>query len=619
MTAMRALLAFSLVLLFAVPLFASAVELPVDKDVCRSNRLSIEKGEVRLTNTEPATYKKCTELKGKNATNAQLEGAKLCGVVAFPNVAGKSCPDISKCDPKYKDKLAACMNDVGLSALGGALQEAAEHIGTGQPLPQSVQDALKGAGLTEEEIDDISNNVADADKLKDLGKAIETGDADKIDKALSGLGLSEETLRSLKDNAARLSDPDRFASAFTEKELQEYRGTVEETFPGPQPLVLDATGQPSAPLLPGNKIDPTVLGSIAADAQRRVCSTVRGACYVTTQAQFATMMNETPGNVRLYGDGGRSTSLAQVYQPTANGLLNTYRQVYGEEYMLNKVDIRDTSLNPEWIASQSLRMQALVLQQKGDATGGNYARMLSAYNGGGYAAAVYGSKALNNTYLLQNGNASGYWQAAYSAATEAVTNGPTITNLTQNLPVGGQYSASPFGNVNPFGGYSNNRSAGTYQSPFSNTLPVGYSQSSYGGSYGGGVSSGGGTSYPQQQQQPQQPISQTILQQGNVQADGGVPQALQAVASIIAQPREVARGNPVIVSWSSVGTNPSAPCEVFLRSGTGTSSIARGNEGSQKVPTSGAATVPIVWGFTLQCTALSGMQLIQQATSVSIK
>ena len=127
---------------------------------------------------------------------------------------------------------------------------------------------------------------------------------------------------------------------------------------------------------------------------------MRGACYVTTQAQFATMMNETPGNVRLYGDGGRSTSLAQVYQPTANGLLNTYRQVYGEEYMLNKVDIRDTSLNPEWIASQSLRMQALVLQQKGDATGGNYARMLSAYNGGGYAAAVYGSKALNNTYLL---------------------------------------------------------------------------------------------------------------------------------------------------------------------------------------------------------------------------
>ena len=74
MTAMRALLAFSLVLLFAVPLFVSAVELPVDKDVCRSNRLSIEKGEVRLANTEPATYKKCTELKGKNATNAQLEG-----------------------------------------------------------------------------------------------------------------------------------------------------------------------------------------------------------------------------------------------------------------------------------------------------------------------------------------------------------------------------------------------------------------------------------------------------------------------------------------------------------------------------------------------------------------
>ena len=130
------------------------------------------------------------------------------------------------------------MQDVRLSALGGALQEAAEHIGTGQPLPQSVQDALKGAGLTEEEIDDISNNVADADKLKDLGKAIETGDSDKINKALSGLGLSEETLRSLKDNAARLSDPDRFASAFTEKELQRVPRYSRGNIPRSQPLVL---------------------------------------------------------------------------------------------------------------------------------------------------------------------------------------------------------------------------------------------------------------------------------------------------------------------------------------------------------------------------------------------
>ena len=90
----------------------------------------------------------------------------------------------------------------------------------------------------------------------------------------------------------------------------------------------------------------------------------------------------------LYGDEGRSTSLAQVYQPTANGLLNTYRQVYGEEYMLNKVRYprRHLILNGSHrqVCACSAMLQRRVMRPAAAITLTN----LSAYNGGGYAAAV---------------------------------------------------------------------------------------------------------------------------------------------------------------------------------------------------------------------------------------
>ena len=228
------------------------------------------------------------------------------------------------------------------------------------------------------------------------------------------------------------------------------------------------------------------------------------------------------------------------------------------------------------------------------------------------AISVVGSAAVSaNWPLLANRTSMGL-QSVSLAEYEARVLGKMSGSTTFTASAGVIPGYSPFANLNPFSGPSNEA---RYPYKAAYTTPVNSASSAYGGS-SGGVSSGG---YAAPVQQPvQQPISQTILQQGNVQTDGGVTQTVQAVASIIAQPREVVRGNPIIVSWSSVGTSRSAPCEVFLRSGTGTSSIARGNEGSERVPTN-SATVPIVWGFTLQCTALSGASLIQQATSVSIK
>ena len=126
---------------------------------------------------------------------------------------------------------------------------------------------------------------------------------------------------------------------------------------------------------------------------------------------------------------------------------------------------------------------------------------------------------------------------------------------------------------------------------------------------------------PQQPAQP--PVSQQILP-GQTPGQGATPIAqtpspkVLPVASIIVQPRQVARGNPFIVSWSSVGMNASAPCQVFVFTESGTSTIAQGNEGSQKVPTD-TASPPALWTFSVQCTSALGDIVLQQATSVSVK
>ena len=127
----------------------------------------------------------------------------------------------------------------------------------------------------------------------------------------------------------------------------------------------------------------------------------------------------------------------------------------------------------------------------------------------------------------------------------------------------------------------------------------------------------------QQPQQPvQQPVSQQILSGQPVQTPATIPQTqqptVQPIASIIAQPRQVVRGNPVVVSWSSVGMSLSAPCQVLLFTGNGTSTVGQGNEGSQQVPTD-IATPPVSWSFSLRCTSIAGSIITQQATSVSIK
>lgn len=163
---------------------------------------------------------------------------------------------------------------------------------------------------------------------------------------------------------------------------------------------------------------------------------------------------------------------------------------------------------------------------------------------------------------------------------------------------------SPLGNVNPFLSAS----------------PVGFPTQT-------AVSSAGAypiQQYPIQQasvapQSSPQPVSSQIFQQtgqGTVQPGSALVILLKPVASIIVQPREVLRGNTLVVSWSSVGMSGSSPCVVSKESAGVLAEVARGNEGSRTLATSASEAGTL--RFTLRCTASSG-ERVEHETSALVK
>lgn len=196
-----------------------------------------------------------------------------------------------------------------------------------------------------------------------------------------------------------------------------------------------------------------------------------------------------------------------------------------------------------------------------------------------------------------------------------------------------------FGNSVPFGGPAIANTAGLngLGSPFSNVLP--YSDS------GNNLSFANLFSQNQNQDGQSAPVRATPtegifggffrnlfhggsgglgngtgsnLQGGNGQSSGGSNLPSQSDSAIIAQPPEVSKGRPIIVSWSSVGTNPSAPCQVVLERESTETVIGQGNEGTKTIKTD--TTMPSgTWNFTLRCTTLSDDHLVEDATSVEVQ
>src|SRR3989344_5690674 len=191
MTDMRPLLAFSLVLLFGLPVYAA--DAPPSggpakdakpayqgkKDPCLTESISIEKGKPVFTNDDQSkAYKACVEKnKAKGCTAApktKEEAAKCtCGSVSYEMLGDNICGPISKCSLEYEKE--------GKKGREGAAGK-----------------ALADAAIRDIASDAVKNIPRDAEgNLTDAGR-------EQLSKTLQNLGVDEarakEIVNSEKDS-----------------------------------------------------------------------------------------------------------------------------------------------------------------------------------------------------------------------------------------------------------------------------------------------------------------------------------------------------------------------------------------------------------------------------------
>ncbi|MBI5644765.1 hypothetical protein HY970_01575 [Candidatus Kaiserbacteria bacterium] len=182
------------------------------------------------------------------------------------------------------------------------------------------------------------------------------------------------------------------------------------------------------------------------------------------------------------------------------------------------------------------------------------------------------------------------------------------------IPFGAQASiytggTSPFSQVNLLTGYSVPTGYTTQTGEFIPYQPYGYTGNSPLSSMFSGLLSrivspntASNTSIP----------PQTIPSTGTQPAPTTSTPALSA-GTIIAQPKELARGGRIFVSWSSVGMSTVTPCATLLSAGGSESLIGRSNDGSKSITATSTGT----YTFSLKCLTAAGLPL-QQATTVLV-
>ena len=572
-----------------VPAFAAAATAPTadfsDPDVCRSNRVVIEKGEVKVEKLETSSYKSCSEFRAKGYTDKQLEAAKVCGSVSFAGVSSSACPYISKCLPKeeFQKRTKEC--------LAGALrdnvsQSAVEDIGRGlssenpddrDAARTQLSNVLAGVGVGEE---DRTKILASPEKTKDAYEMLlaqSKGDiATAKDIAVNKLGLNEE----LSTNIVQMS-PEKFTEKLVEggaldKERLESAYSVQTTFSG-DPASQETSAQ-----------------ALLDRAKCAIATIESGSCQ---------------GN---YGTIG---------PPTRTG-----------NRAVGKYQVMDFNV-PSWTA-QACGRAYTPWQFRAD-PGCQEAVFERIY--GGYITQCGGYEAAAAKWFTGRCAPPGSANDMYLSASGYVSKFSRVFS-GNSMPFGSTASmysrtGSPFAAVSPWNSYQSDGLGGYYSqnseycivgtSPLvlmpcnsfvNRAAPVGTSgygtptYPSQGNSYGGGsVGIPGG--------QQIRPVSGQILP-GQTLPPGGAPPVLQPVepvATIIVQPPEVVRGNPMVVSWSTVGMSVTEPCRVYVRSGGTNVELARANEGTRTLLTSATST-PGVWIFALQCISQKGSVEGKEAT-----
>jgi hypothetical protein len=517
--------------------------------------------------------------------------ANRCGRIYFTDVDTGVKYSISKCNPKILNAIDTSVDQQsGAPLLALAKQEAASS----NPLPQgsvaprppdaastaALTQALTNLGVTPSAAQNLATNNPSA--ANDFIVASQTGNLQQIQNAaeVAGIKLNPEVANDI--------------SALTPEQVQKDIAPVTQ-IAAPDKTAADTFGE-SPDDTPTNTGLPTQCGidGIAGNIMyvESKCGQINSNPLSSVQGPYHYLCGTWQADTNATGNGdyscactasgGYAGSCAAVNDPqistqVVNARYGLYQQQYGDQC---------SSAGLTWSSC------AYAIHVFGP---GGFNQVLAAYNADPSAAAssLCGS-ALSNSACSNNAsifNNAGTVAGVFSELDKRLGGNGTVIPNVASAP------ASPFAGIS--GGLVNGGGAvagysSGYGSPFANVSPVPLSAPTPAAPAPSILQTSGG----------QPAASQTM--------SSGTSPSVPPVATIIVQPSTVSRGDSFTVSWSSVGMQSAAPCEVFAGQN---SFVAQGNDGSKQL--SSGSLAPGVLNFTLQCTAQNG-QAVQQAATVTV-
>ena len=507
--------------------------------------------------------------------------------ITLAGIPAKTIGPKSRCDPaigKIANSMFAAASNKDVTGFQNGLTALAQLPPQAAPIQDAGTDALTtaltGLGVPQDQAAAIANNS----NSDDLLNAIRSGDSATIKTALqsaadaAGVTLNPDVLQ----NISQLTP--------TEVAADTTAATTGDTQPGSGDT-FDASDNKDAP------------------SQNTGLNTLPTRCGIDGIA----------GNIM----GAESACGSNTYNPLANVhgpfqyLCSTWA---GDTAATGYSQYSDCSYanDPTISAAVVNARYALYDQQYGSQCEGAGLTDTSCM----YAIHVFGEPGFNKMLAAAEANpnapasslcGTALQNIACSNNASIINNGGTVAGVFSELDRRLTGSSAVASAVNP-----NSNVFSTASNPYVTLSPtaVGYAAAAPFGS----VSSGYSLAQPQQvvqtQTQTSAPSTSNTTSYTPVSytpATQTTPPPLPA-AIIIAQPSEIFPGDPVQVSWSSVGMRPDIPCKVVVN---GTFLFAVSNEGTKLATTTGAQAGQSL-AFALQCTALSGIS-VNEATSVSIQ
>lgn len=601
-------------------------------DICVSETTAVEDEKLVVMELPTSTpeykprYDKCREANGGKGCTAELEKADKCecGTVSYSVTPdGKTCT-VSKCDPDAKKKAEQCAAQGGVS-LPSLLerQKLRDYIATTGELPPWVEEAFTDQQLETVQGRLVTDKASVADQIASL---YYPRDAKEQEEAARELGITPEQLQKLATNSVRLT-PDQ--------QRQITGGDSTDSLMGGLGAQTTGWGSPvQTQGIPTQCGVPGLAGNIMRVESN--CGRINSNPLSSVQGPYHFLCETWQSYARVTGYGQytdcRYRNDPQISTQVMNARLAQYEQSYGGACRSSGLTI-------------SSCLYAIHVFGEGGFQG-----LLQAHRSGSGSSVcgwVLSSAACRNNASIFRGGANatnvfaeldrrlGNQSVISSVATGSFS---PLGNFTQDdgFRSTSVMGASPFGFVSPFGSSS-------YTSGLNTIAPVG---SPGGGAVSGGGQQTGGAVQPTQDGSDTRTKDTTKKTSGTSKTgtstrsildrarsalgnlidavnpdenqDTETVSPVDPVSTIFAQPQTITRGDSLLVSWSSLGMSTDIPCRVLVTSGTVTSLLAEGNDGSESIETDGNQPEG-VWKFILRCTAQKNGSIVDQEVLVTVE